>query len=114
MDTTLNRYDPRHRHAYAERARLRGLADQARGDRGDLHRAYLDLLTALSNLKAAGVKAPALLDDTARGFFDAISERDAELRRDIDGENGEPLGPLVPAEPLDLSELLEFCMEAKS
>ena len=106
MPITLNPYDQRDKAAFAERARLRGLADQARGDRGDLHRAYLDLLTALSNLKACGVKAD--YDDAARGFHDAISNRDAELRRDIDAEHGEVFCPLIPAEPLDLSDLEDF------
>jgi uncharacterized protein YciI len=88
-----------------DRARLRGLADQARGERGDLHRAYLDLLTALENLKCAGVKAD--FDDHARGFHDAISDRDAELCRDIDAA-----GDMYDS--LDLSELEEFFIERRT
>lgn len=110
---SLNPYDARNRAAFAERARLRGLADQARFDRVDLHRAYLDLLTALSNLQHCGIN-PAFLDDIARGAHDEISGRDHVLCRDIDGEYGEPLGPLYPAEPLDLSELEEFFAEERA
>ena len=104
MDTPIFR--TRAQASAYDRQRLRGLANQARGDQGDLHRAYLDLLTALSNLKACGVKAD--YDDAARGFHDAISNRDAELRRDIDAEHGEVFCPLIPAEPLDLSDLEDF------
>jgi hypothetical protein len=109
MPITLNPYDQRDKAAFAERARLRGLADQARGDRGDLHRAYLDLITALANLKACQVSA-SFIDDAARLGHDAISDRDFELCRDIDAEAG-PFGPLVPAEPLDLTDLEEFFEE---
>lgn len=112
MAISLNPYDARDRHAYAERARLRGLASHARSNRQDLHRAYLDLLTALANLQAAGIDS-AFIEDTARGAHDAITDRDAALRADIDGEYGEPLGPLHPAEPLDLSDLTEFWTEAQ-
>lgn len=83
-----------------DRARLRGLASQARDSRGQLHRSYLDLATALFNLSCDGVAASAL-DEIARTGHDAISDRDAAFTRDIDAA-GETF------DPLDLSELEHF------
>lgn len=83
-----------------DKARLRGLANQARDSRGQLYRSYLDLATALFNLKCDGVAASAL-DDLARTGHDAISDRDHQFCKDIDAA-GEAF------DPLDLSELEHF------
>ena len=107
---SLDPNNQRNRAELAERARLRGLAEQAREDRADVARALASVVTALEDLKAAAAPA-STLDDMARAAYDALSERDHLLRKDIDGEYGEPLGPLYPAEEMDLSELREFFLE---
>lgn len=109
---SLDPNNQRNRAELAERARLRGLAEQAREDRADVARALASVVTALEDLKAAAAPA-STLDDMARAAYDAISERDHLLRKDIDAEFGEPLGPLYPAEELDLSELRDFFIEER-
>lgn len=100
MDDFTPIFSTREAASLYDKARLRGLANQARDNRADLHRSYLDLATALFNLKCDGVD-PAFLDEVARGGHDAISNRDAEFTRDIDAA-GEAF------DPLDLSELTHF------
>ena len=110
---SLDPNNQRNRAALAERARLRGLAEQAREDRADVARALASVVSALEDMKMARVAA-STLDDMARAAYDAISERDYMLRRDIDNEYGEGgVGPLYPAEEMDLSELREFFVEDK-
>lgn len=107
MSISLNPNDPRNKAAAYEKARLKGLASWAREEREDLFVAYRYLVDALERMAEAKI-SQSLIDEIARGAHDEFVDRDHDLRLDIDGENGEPLGPLHPTAPIDLSDLEEF------
>jgi hypothetical protein len=96
-DISLNPYSYRDKAAIIERARLRGLATEAREARQELALATVDLVHALNCLIDAGLpKADAL--DAAAGLRDAISDADWKHCLTLD-EAGEMYAEV------DLSEL---------
>jgi hypothetical protein len=103
-DISLNPYSYRDRHAIVERARLRGLATEAREARQELALATVDLVHALNCLKDAGLPKAEVLD-LAAGAYDAIKDADWQHCLTLD-EAGEMYAEV------DLSELdavLEEC-----
>jgi hypothetical protein len=102
---SLNPYSQRDRHAIVERARLRGLATEAREARQELALATVDLVHALSCLKDAGLDKGKVLD-LAAGAHDAIKDADWKHCLVLD-EAGE-----MYLEP-DLSELASLIEECR-
>ena len=104
MPDNLPVFSTREQVARFDRARLRGLATEAREARQELALATVDLVHALNCLIDAGLsKAEAL--DLAAGAHDAISDADHRHVQTLD-EAGEPY---LPVDLTELDAVIEEC-----
>lgn len=86
--------------AIFDRYAAQGLADEAIDRKEDLRLALQHVLWALGHMKDAGV-SPDYREDLAKLLHDAISTRDGQLNRDLDGAGRW-------AEAVDLTELSQL------